>query len=56
MTWSMFQQRVNELLAEGMIPPETPISSINWDALAFGGPIPDVYINNLTEGLVIVED
>lgn len=48
MTWAEFVKRVEaEIIDHGFDRDKTPILFVNWDALAFGGPTPDIYINEL---------
>lgn len=57
MTWDEFVNTVETQLDSIGLPTTTEVAWINWDKDDFGGQfIPDVYVNDLPEGLGIGED
>lgn len=49
MSWADFVKKVNAQMAAEGLSPDAPIGWISWDRDLFGGALPDVYINKLTD-------
>lgn len=46
MTWAEFVEKVETQLRDKGLSRDVPVSWIAWDRTAFGGPVPDVYVND----------
>lgn len=49
MTWKEFVAKVEKQMQENGVSQETRLLWVSWDETAFGGPVPDVYVNVLTK-------
>lgn len=57
MTWKEFVTKVETQLRDKNIHEDVELDAISWDRAAFGGPIPDVYVNDPDgDGRIVISE